>query len=342
MKADATRIQGLVRRWADDVRLILLHGQDEATSRDFADQLARQFADVANPMAIETLAGATVASDPQALVAAAGAMSMFGDRTLIRVDNLTEDGLDAVSALIDSPPGNPVVAVAGALKKGSKLVAWAEKSPQVATLVSYEPTLRDALRLVTEIGAEHGLRPSRDAAAALFESSAGDRTIIRREVEKLSLYLDSAIDRPQPLEIADVSAIGVGMGDSDQYELVSAVSGGRPAQAADMLNRLPGAGIVVLRAIERRLTMLLGLRGLVDAGVSPRSAVDNARPPVFWKEKDAVVAELGLWSTAALVRGLGDILAAERAIKSPGSLGEMLANAAILTLSRRAAAGRRQ
>lgn len=341
MKVDTARIQGLVRRWADDIRLVLLYGQDDAASRDLADQLARQFADPANPMAVETIDGAALAKDPQALAAAAGAMSMFGDRTLVRVDGLTEDGLEALVSLFSAPAGNPVVATAGALKKGSKLVAWAEKTPGVAALVSYEPSLRDALRLATEIGAEYGLRPSRDAAVALFEPGGGDRMVIRREIEKLSLYLDSAADRPKPVEIADIAAVGVGAGDGDQYALVAAVTGGRPAQAVDLLGRLPGAGIVVLRALERRLTMLLGLRGVVDGGASVQSAVDGARPPIFWKEKDAVAAELQLWSTPSLVQGLAALLAAERAIKTSGSLGETLADAAILTLSRRAAAGRR-
>jgi DNA polymerase III subunit delta len=341
-KVDVARIQALGRCWTDDIRLVLFHGQDRAASHDHADQLARQFIDPVNPLAVESLAGATVAADPQALVAAAGTMSMFGDRTLVRVEGLDDDGLDAISALLAGPPGNPVVAIAGILKKGSKLQALAERSGHVAVLVSYEPSPRDAARLVGEIGAGHGLRPSREAAAALFEAAGGDRVLIRREVEKLSLYLDSAEDRPRPLEIADVAAVGVGGGDADQYALVAAVAGGRPTHAADLLARLPGtAGIMVLRAIERRLTMLLALRGVVDGGASPKTAVDGARPPIFWKEKDAVAVELTLWTTPALVRGLAELLACERAIKSSGSLGETLADAAILGLSRRAAAARR-
>ena len=341
MKIDSARLQALTRRWSDDIRLVLLHGPDLAASRDLADGLARQFADAANPLAVETLVGAALATDPQALVAAAGAVSMFGDRTLVRVEGLDDDGHDAVAALLAAPPGNPVVAIAGAFKKGSKLLALSERDPAIAALVNYEPSLRDAVRLVTEIGADHGLRPSRDAATAVFEAAGGDRSLIRREVEKLSLYIDSSPDRPRPLEAADVAAVGVGNGESDQYELVAAVTGGRPAVAADLLARLPGAGIVALRAVERRLTLLLSLRSLVDAGASAKSAVDAARPPIFWKEKDAVAAELAMWTTPALVRGLGEILAAERGIKSPGSLGETLADAAILTLARRAAAGRR-
>ncbi len=179
------------------------------------------------------------------------------------------------------------------LKKGSKLVAFAEKSPVIASLQSYEPGLRDALRLATEIGSPLGLRASRDAATALFEAAGGDRTLIRRELEKLSLYLDAAEDRPKPLERSDVEAIGVGVGDADQFALGGAVASGRPALVADLLGRLPaGMGIPALRAVERRFGLLLTLRGVVDGGASPQTAVDSARPPIFWKEKDAVAAEL--------------------------------------------------
>lgn len=341
MKVDATKIDAIARKWPDNLRLVLLHGQDSAASRDLADMVARQFADPSNPTAVDTLTGRDVASDPQALVGAAGAMSMFGDRTLVRIEGLDEDGLAAVSALLSAPAGNPVVAVAGALKKGSKLVAFAERSEGVAAMVNYEPSVRDAGKLVGDIGAGYGLRPSRDAALALFEASGGDRTLIRREIEKLSLYLDSDLSHPKPLERAHVDEIGVGAGESDQFVLVAAVAGGRPALAVDLLARLAGsAGIMMLRAIERRLNLLLTLRGVVDGGASPRTAVDTARPPIFWKEKDAVAVELTLWPTPSLVRGLGDLLAAERAIKASGSLGDTLASAAILTLARRAAARR--
>jgi DNA polymerase-3 subunit delta len=344
MKVDAARIQSFQKQWPAEIRLVLLHGPDLAASRDHADLIARQFIDSANPMAVETLAGAQLASDPQALVAAASTVSMFGDRTLVRVDGLDDDALPAVTALLDSQPANPVIAIAGALKKGSKLQALAESAPAIAALQSYEPGLRDAQRLCNDIGNPLGLRVGRDAAVMLFEAAAGDRTVMRRELEKLSLYLDSDSDRQRTVEPADIAAIGVGIGDSDHFALGAAVAGGHMAQTADLLARLPaGLGIVALRAVERRLTLLLTLRGVVDGGASPQTAVDGARPPIFWKEKEAVAAELGLWTTPALVAGLGDTLNAERAIKASGSAGDVLAEAAILALARRAAArkGRR-
>lgn len=341
MKIDSSRIQSFYRRWPEDIRVILLHGHDTAASRDHADSLSRQFDDAGNPMAIEMLTGSTVATDPQALVGAAGMVSMFGDRTLVRVDGIDDDALPALKALIDGPAGNPVVAIAGPLKKGSKLQAFAESSSAIAALISYEPGLRDAQRLCNEIGNPLGLRISRDAAILLFEGANGDRLVIRREIEKLSLYLDSDPDRQKSIEAADVEAVGAGTGDSDQFLLGGAVASGRMAQTSDLLARLPpGLGITALRAVERRFTLLLGLRGAVDGGASPETVVAGARPPIFFKEKDAVTAELSLWTTPALVRGLEDLLTAERAIKSSGSLGDIMASAALLTLARRAATRR--
>ncbi|KAB7647694.1 DNA polymerase III subunit delta [Polymorphobacter fuscus] len=343
MKADTARIAAIARRWPDDLRLVLLHGPDGAASRDHADALARQFADAGNPMAVETLHGASLAADPQALVAAAGAMSMFGDRTLVRVEGLDDNGLDAVEALLAGPPGNPVVALAGSLKKGSKLQALADRSPAIAALISYEPSARDAGRLASDIGAELGLRPTRDAAMLLFEAAGGDRMVMRRELEKLGLYLDATPDRPRPLEADAVAALAAGAGDADQFGLAGAIAGGHVDQAADLLARLtPGLGIVALRAVERRMMLLLSLRSAVDGGAAPRAVVEAARPPIFWKEKDAMVAELGAWTTPALAAALADLLGAERGIKARGSLGETLAHATLLDLVRRAAVARRR
>lgn len=342
MKVDLGRIQALAKGWDPALRLVLLHGADTAASADHAGQIARGFADAGNPLAVEEIDGKALVKDPQALVAAAGAMSMFGDQTLVRVDGLDEDGLAAVEALLAAPAGNPVVAVAGAFKKGSKLLALAEKSPAVAALVSYEPSARDAPRLVGDMGAGLGLRIGRDAAMSLFEATGGDRMLLRQELEKVALYLDAAPGGSRWVEPADIAAIGCGAGDADLQSLPSAVAGGRVREAADLLARLAEPGIVVLRAVARRFTQILGLRAAVDAGLSPAAAVSQARPPVFWKDKEPLAAEVALWTTRAAGQALDRLLAAERAIKASGTLGDTLAHAALLDLARAAAEQRRR
>ena len=176
---------------------------------------------------------------------------MFGDRTLVRVDDLPEDGVDAVTALLAAPPGNPVVITAGALKKGGKLTSLAEREPGIAALASFEPSLRDAPRMAADMAAPFGLRLSRDAAIALFEATGGDRGLLRREIEKLSTYLDSSAEHPKSADMAEVGAIVVGAGDGDQYALVAAVAGGRPSEASALLERGTGVPGIVAAARHR-------------------------------------------------------------------------------------------
>ena len=107
---------------------------------------------------------------------------------------------------------------------------------------------------------------------------------------------DASPDAPATLEPAALAAIGADLGDSDINALVEAVSAGRPDIADQQMARLSEAnipGIVMLRGIARRFWLLLELRLAVEGGLSPQSAVDGARPPVFWKAKPAITSQLG-------------------------------------------------
>lgn len=336
MKADRAALAAALVRLDPALRLLLLHGPDEAASADMARQVAAQFASASDPLAVTEIAGADLKGDPGALLAAASAVSMFGDRTLVRVTGAGDEAAPAVEALLGAgAAGNPIVMVAGALRRGSALLSLAEASPLALAHANYAPELRDAGAVVEALAQEQDLRLARGVARALFEALGGDRGLIRQELVKLALYKDAP---GATIDLDDLAAIGSGSGDADIATLVDAVAAGRPAAARDQLERLAESGppgIVLLRGFARRLFLLLELRQQVDAGVSPARAVDNARPPVFWKEKTAVTAQVERWTTPALRAALAATLDAERAIKRPASPGDVVARQVLLDLSRR-------
>ena len=337
MKGDKAALVAARRKLAPGLRIVLLYGPDVAASRDLADGIAQQFANPADPLAITTLAGAAVASDPGALVAAASEVSMFGSGSLVRVDDAGEEALEAVEQLLALSPGcNPVLMTAGALKKGSKLVAAVERVPDGLAYISYLPDARGGVALAGELAAEFGLRLSSAAARALADSSGGDRGILRRELEKLALYLDVPAGTSTALDIDAVAAVSAHSDDSDFGALVEAVAGRQPNLADRQLTRLMAQGIpgiTLLRTIARRFWLLLELRQIVDGGSSATSAVDAARPPVFWKDKAAVAAQLAEWRTPALRGLLARLLATERAIKASGTAGDVLAAQLLLSVA---------
>ena len=343
MKADRHAAAAVAQRLDPGLRLLLLHGSDESASRDIAQQIARQFAQDANPLAINDVPAASLKDDPALLAAAASEISMFGDRTLVRVADGGEDCLDAVRALLAAGvAGNPVVVVAGVLRKGSALLALAEASPAALALASYPAEARNIAEIADAIAADAGLRLGRGVARALFAAFGGDRGMMRQEVEKLALYVDATPGGTATVELADLAAVGSDTGDAEIGALVDAVAGGRPEIADRQVERLTGQvvpGIVVLRGTARRFWQLLELRLAVDGGMTAQRAVDAARPPIFWKDKPQVAAQVERWHAPGLRRVLAALLDTERAIKRSGTAGDLLARQALVAVARQAARG---
>jgi DNA polymerase III subunit delta len=341
MKIDAARAAGFARAWPAEVRLLLLHGPDEPASRDIAGQVAA--AQAASGAAVTELPGAVLKDDPQALLAAATSLSMFGDRELLRLDGLDDDGLEAVQAMLAGPQGHPVLAVAGNLRKGSKLLALAEKDPAIAACISYEAGLRDAPRLLADMAAPLGLRLDRDVAESLFVTVGGDRTVLRAELEKFALYKNALPDAPQRLTPEDLAALGVSLGEAELFAPVGAITVGDVDAVIEQFGRLPdGVSIPLLRALERRFAMLAQLRAEVDAGKTPAAVVDAAGRAIFFREKPIYIKALTLWDQNALANAMAEILSAERAVKATGGLADLGVQERLLALTRRAAmAGQR-
>src|SRR3546814_4497335 len=88
---------------------------------------------------------------------------MFGDKRWIRVNGMGEESLPALTALLEAEAaGNPVIAVAGALKPTSKLLKLALDHKQALAFVSYQPDAREAEQIAVAIAREGGLRLSSD------------------------------------------------------------------------------------------------------------------------------------------------------------------------------------
>jgi DNA polymerase-3 subunit delta len=105
-----------------------------------------------------------------------------------------------------------------------------------------------------------------------------------------------------------------------------AAAQGQAAQAVEALARIDAlSGVSALRALLRRLHQLRDARTLIDGGMSPADAVAKLRPPVFWKERDAVAAQARLWSAKKLHAAYDLLWTAELRAKTAGAPQELIA-----------------
>ncbi|CAN5127980.1 DNA polymerase III subunit delta [soil metagenome] len=318
------------------IRLYLLYGPDDSGSRALAARMDRSMGSDAERIDLD---GATLKEDPARLADEAASISLFGGRRYIRVTG-GDECTAAVAALLESTTtGDPVVFVAGALKPTSTLLKLALNDGRVLGCVNYKPEGNTADELALTLGRSYGLRLSRVAARQLAGNCLGDRAILERELEKMALFLDAAPDRPRDADIDVIDAVGAGLDEADTSLLVDAVMTGQlGALASEIVAMSEGSTgpIPVLRGLSRRLLLLARLRAEVDDGKSVGHVISTSGKSLFFKEKDAVSAQLGRWDSKRLKTAAHRVFAIEQALKTSRSAGEVLATEELIAIGRAA------
>lgn len=338
MKANRAQVERALDAASGDVRLFVLHGPDEAQSRELAARLAKRMGPEAERI---DLSGPQLKNDPARLADEAASISLFGGPRFIRIEPAGDDALDAVAALLEAPSaGNPAVLITGVLRKDSRLLKLATAHPAVLVLASYPPEGSDLDRIAGQIARAHGLAIDQEVAHRLASAAGGDRAVLTREVEKLALYVDAAPDRPVTIEQGAYDAIAADNAEGDLSRVIDLILTGRTEMLGVELARLTVAGvegIALLRPLLRRLLMLVEIRGEVDRGAGIDAAMAGAGRAVFWKEKGAVSGQVRRWTATGLATAIERVQAAELAIKASGSVGPVIVENELLLIARHAA-----
>lgn len=338
MKANRAQVEKALKAPTAETRFFLLYGPDDSGSRALAKLLAAGAG--ANAERID-LTGSDLRGDPACLADEAASISLFGGARYIVVEPAGDECLAAVEALVEAPmAGNPVALVAGALKPASKLLKLALAAPCALAFASYVPEGKEADRLVLDLGRELGLGMSPDVARRIADGAGGNRALIARELEKLALFADAGPEGPKQLSHDALDAVGAAVDEGDLSRLVDSVSGGDAQTLEAELNRLSGQGIegiLLVRAVLRRMMLLAKLRAEVERGNSVSSVMASEGKSVFWKEKDTVAAQVARWRSDLLAKGMGRLLDAERQVKASGGLGPIAIDEELFAICRQAA-----
>lgn len=313
MKATRGSILRSVEQPDRTVRFYLLYGPDDAGSRALAERLGKGLG--ADKFAV---AAGAIKADPALLAAEAGAISLFGGARLIWVDPAGDEILEGFEALLAAPAvESPVVAIAGALRKTNALLKLAEAHGAALAHASYAPEGRDADRMVIDAGRAEGLRIAPDLATRIAAACNANAAILAFELGKFALYLDAAPDRPQELTHDIVDMLGADSGEGDMMRLGDLALAGRGGELFEELDRVAlgnSEAIPVVRALQRRLLQLAGLRAKVEQGQSVDAVMTSMGKSLFWKDKGLMQQLLSSWSAERLAQMLERASALEKAI----------------------------
>lgn len=321
-----------------DIRLFLVFGQDESAIADIAAQMAAQLGPATERIDIDS---DRIRNDPALLVDEASSLSLFGDKRYVRLNFRREEGLAAVENLLAlEVQGNPVIATAGNLTKASKLRKLAENSPRAMAHICYMPEEGDAAAAIMANAATQGLKLDRALAARISRYTGQDRRLGAAEIEKLALYYDASPERPATVGADAFEALSAETGEENVSGLINQVMGGELRKVGIELAAARDMGvdsIRIVRALQRRVSLLASLRAKVERGSDP-GAVVKATRSIFYKEADAFVRQLGRWPSARLAGLNGHLIDVEARLMSvKEGLGGVILEEELVRIARAAA-----
>ncbi|TPW35029.1 DNA polymerase III subunit delta [Oecophyllibacter saccharovorans] len=305
------RVLGEVGSW----RALLLYGEDSGLIRERAQQAARSVAgDLKDPFRVACLEG----EEQNRLEEEATALSLTGGRRVVWVREAQDSLVPQLERVLKGESDTLIILEAAGLTPRSKLRSFAEKNKAVAAIGCYPEEGRALSQTISSALAQEKISLSREAMTWLLAHLGSDRSLVRGELEKLSLY-----GRPgEQLELEDVrNCIGDSAG-STMEEAVHAALAGQRERADQALERAFADGAspiaftrVVLNVLER-----LQLASLhVQAGQSRQEAISALRPPVFFRRREMFLRALERWSGEGLQRAAAATQALELACKQSGA-----------------------
>jgi DNA polymerase-3 subunit delta len=301
---------------------LLVYGPDPAA---VAERAAGVAAAVAGPAAeaesrLVRLAAARLRSDPAQLQDSLRARSFFPGRSAVVLDG-AGDGLAPLLAevLAAAEPGGDafLVVTAEGLPARSKLRKLFEDARNAAALQLFDepPGREEIAALLAKVGLQ-GARPQ--AAEALFALARGlDAGSLARLVERLALYKQGD---DTPLTAADVAALAPLETEAGIDEAVAAAADGRIGALGAALVRLAAQGVapVSLAIAAGRHFRLLHAAAVEPGGAE--AALARARPPVWGRQRDGLLAQLRHWTPARLERAMALIGETDLVLRSGGEV----------------------
>ena len=207
-----------------------------------------------------------------------------------------------------------VVLVSGTLEKKSKIRQLFEKDENLFATPFYEDDNRTLQNITNNLLKKDKIKISTESINLLIERAQGDRKNIKNEVSKLKILFATK----KKIEIEDIAKLTNIAENYSVFELVENYLVKNKTKVSKILNENNYTNddcILILRTILSRAKRLLKLKDSHNITRNIDLTISSYKPPIFWKEKEAVKKQIQTWSIIEIKKMLYKINDLEILIK---------------------------
>ena len=239
--------------------------------------------------------------------------SLFNEKKIIFIQSATDKILNEVNGCLEIyNPNTKVYIFSENLDKKSKLRNLFEKEKKLAIFCCYEDNEKILINYINnELNGYKGL--TGEIVNFIISNSSLNRKIIQSEIVKIkSFFNDKIIKKKQLLELLNFK-------NNNGFEEIrdSALSGKKQKinKLLSEIELINDDSFFYLNNLNFRILKLLEIQSINETFKNYEKALENIKPPVFWKDKPTYLEQLKKWDITKLNKAADKIGSAEILMK---------------------------
>ena len=247
----------------------------------------------------------------QVLFRELGNLSLFEKEKIFFIENTNDKILSLIRDIVDKFNSTRVILFADVLEKKSKLRIFFEKGNSCGIAACYPDNEITIKRIIQERLA--GLSGLNNSIINLIADKCNlNRTKVQNEITKIETFFQNKkIDIDKLENLLDLKT-------NENFDLLkNEAFKGEKAKTNKLLSETifeDEKNVLYLNLLNQRLHKLCEIKQ--DKNKNLEIAINNLKPPIFWKEKDAFIQQAKKWDIIKLRKVLEKTYSVEKEIKS--------------------------
>lgn len=244
--------------------------------------------------------------------------SLFDEKRIFFLERCTEKISELLIEIFEDASDDLFIINCSILEKKSKLRNYAERSSNVVVIPTYKDNSQSLINIARKFFSEKKISISTETLNLLVNRCMGDRGNLNKELDKISNYISEK-------KIISLKEIAVLTNLSENYsasELVDASLTKNYIKVKEILNEniySQEDTFLILRVFLQKTKKILSLLEIINNENNVEKAINEYKPPIFWKDKPVLKKQLQLWSFENIINLICELNDIEIKIKKNSS-----------------------
>ena len=226
--------------------------------------------------------------------------SLFEIEKIIIINFATDKIIKIIEEIIDKKDLNLTIIIeADTLEKKSKLRNLFEKEKELICVAFYPDTHEKLSKIAYNYLKDKKVLLSQANINLIVDRSNGDRSLLKNELQKIEFYSkNKKVTSDAVLKLTNLSE------NFSMSELIDNCLAKNQKKTVLILNENRFGTedcIQIIRMFSNKLKKILPLSRALKKNNNLEKTISEARPPIFWKDKDITKKQISIWKPNSII-----------------------------------------